>query len=174
MSVLCATAGFFCLGCRSGTATPPRPPDLPANTRIELARSMCYGWCPVYALEVHGDGTVIYTGEAHVRVRGRRTKKIPPEAVRGLVSECVASGLLAWKDRYESMATDLASTQVTIVVGTVKKTIDDYGPDEEKLYGTDADVRRRLAAIEHRIDAVAQSAEWVVCPNEDQGLCREW
>jgi hypothetical protein len=31
--------------------------------RITLNRSVCYGKCPAYKIEIHGDGTVLYDGE---------------------------------------------------------------------------------------------------------------
>ena len=152
----------------------PKAPDLPPNARVELARSACYGSCPVYSLVINADGTVVYWGEAHVRLHGQGTKKGPPQAVSELVRDSLAAGFLTWNDRYDSEATDMASAQTTIVAGEIAKTIRDYGPEDERLYGSQAEVRRKLAAIEKRIDTVAQSAEWVGCPDEEQGLCRQW
>ena len=128
----------------------------------------------MYSLVIHADGTVIYWGEAHVRVHGRATKKIPPQGVNELVRDSLAAGFQTWNDRYDSEATDMASAETTIVAGSIAKTIRDYGPEDERLYGSQAEVRRKLAAVEHRIDTVAKSAEWVVCPMEEQGLCRQW
>ena len=34
--------------------------------RITLSRSGCYGRCPVYKVEIHGDGTVLYDGKVNV------------------------------------------------------------------------------------------------------------
>ena len=160
-------------GCRSKPAPSP-PPELPSNTRIELARTICYGRCPAYELVISGDGLVVYTAGAHVRIRGRRSKNIGSDAAGRLVTEFLQSGFLGWKDKYETEATDLPSAEISILIGAVKKMITDYGAGESSMYGAEADVRNKLEALEDRVDEAAQSAEWVACPDEENGRCRDF
>jgi hypothetical protein len=46
------------------------------SLRITLSRSGCYGMCSTYEIEIHGDGTVLYDGEAHVGTTGRKKVNI--------------------------------------------------------------------------------------------------
>lgn len=172
-------AGAIALGCRSKADLPAPPPnipsapplDLPSNARIDLARTACMGRCPVYTLGIKGDGTVLYFGEEFVRVRGPQTKTIDAGAAGRLVRDLVRSGFLTWKDHYETPATDLPEARISLVLGTTKKTISDYGPGQRELDRTASEVRDKLEALEVRVDAVAKSAEWVTCPDEEEGRC---
>ncbi len=178
--VALAAASILC-GCKSKVvlpappllAEPARPVDVPANARIDLARTGCRGRCPVYALTVKADGSVRYYGDAFVRVRSAQAKAVDPIEVRRLMRDIFESGFLSWNDSYETPATDLAAVQVAFTFGTAHKTIDDYGPDERDPQAPDSDVRAKLEALERRVDAVARSAEWVDCPGEDDRRCPE-
>ena len=44
--------------------------------KIMLERTGCLGPCPVYRVEISGDGAVTYTGEAFVRKEGEHNWKI--------------------------------------------------------------------------------------------------
>ena len=55
------------------------------SLRITLNRSGCYGRCPAYEIEIHGDGTVLYEGKANVATKGKRTGKISHATLSDLV-----------------------------------------------------------------------------------------
>ena len=40
------------------------------SVKITLSRTACYGTCPVYSIELHGDGTVLYSGKSNVAFIG--------------------------------------------------------------------------------------------------------
>jgi hypothetical protein len=40
---------------------------------ISLEKTSCYGPCPVYAVYIYGDGTILYEGVENVRVIGERS-----------------------------------------------------------------------------------------------------
>jgi len=52
------------------------------DVNITMSRGPCRGLCPVYYLEIDGDGNVIYRGYEHVNVTGDRESSIPPEKVK--------------------------------------------------------------------------------------------
>lgn len=56
------------------------------SLRIALKRSGCYGTCPTYKLEIHGDGTVLYDREAYVRTNGEQKAQISHESLVTLVN----------------------------------------------------------------------------------------
>jgi len=49
-----------------------------STLRIGLKRGTCFGSCPAYELEIRGDGTVRYKGQAHVAVTANT--KVPSSA----------------------------------------------------------------------------------------------
>jgi len=56
-----------------------------AATSVTLRRTPCYGWCPGYALTVHGDGRVDYDGGSYVDVRGKHHFMIPTGEAAALI-----------------------------------------------------------------------------------------
>jgi len=52
---------------------------------ITHERLGCFGSCPAYRVEIHGDGTVLYKGTAFVTERGERRSTISVEMVQALV-----------------------------------------------------------------------------------------
>ena len=164
-------------GCRSRSALPSapvalqsRPPSaLPPDASIELLRAPCHGRCPVYALTISGDGTVRYRGLMHVRVKGPHTKRVAASEVSQLFEDILGAGFLTWRDKYETPATDLEGARLTLTYATRRKSVDDYGASARDRTGVDSAVRGKLEALELRGDAVANSAEGVVCPSEEYG-----
>ncbi|MGQ0650460.1 MAG: DUF6438 domain-containing protein [Gemmatimonadaceae bacterium] len=57
-----------------------------ASVRIRLARSMCLGRCPVYSVEITGDGEVTYDGGLNVAYGGREQATISRREVAGILA----------------------------------------------------------------------------------------
>ena len=160
------------LGCKAKSPAVAPLPALPANARVSMSRTMCMGACPVYDLEIRGDGRVLFTGVMHVRVRdGHQTKQVSKDAVARLFDEFQRAGFFSWEDRYETPATDLPTVITSVTIGSLSKEIADYGPDDDATNEPDRAVREKLAALEHRVDAVAGADEWARCPDEEDGRC---
>jgi hypothetical protein len=51
------------------------------SLRMTLRRSACFGTCPVYSVEISGDGSVVYTGTSHVLITGEQYSQISQDAV---------------------------------------------------------------------------------------------
>ena len=118
--------------------------------RITMARTACFGVCPVYTVTMLGDGSVSYEGTAHVRVTGKHRWTIDPIAVLALARDIEKAGFFDLKDEYTAPVTDLPTTTVTLARGARSKTIKDY-------YGAPA----ALKEIEARIDAVSGARDYV-------------
>ena len=70
------------------TVTKTKQPGFDANNvNITMSRGPCRGICPVYYLEIDGDGNVFYRGYDHVNVTGDRKSSISPEKVKELVNQ---------------------------------------------------------------------------------------
>jgi hypothetical protein len=141
---------------------------VPAQTAppvvITLERTSCFGECPVYRVEITGDGAIHYTGIQHVRVVGPASASVPPEAVAKLVAEFTAARYWQFDDRYDfirnpdgtrSMITDLPTTITSLRVGSHVKRVVDY-------VGAPA----ALKDLEARIDVVAGTLRWVAVTRE--------
>jgi len=83
-------------GCWTGSTAQPAPPE-PAPRRegppleISLERGPCFGSCPVYKLEIHGDGRVDWLGQQHVAAAGARAGRIAPADLDALDRELDAA-----------------------------------------------------------------------------------
>jgi hypothetical protein len=122
----------------------------PEPVVITLERTACYGTCPDYTLRVTGDGAVTYEGRRFVRLVGKATAKISPEAVRALVAEFERMHYFDLEDKYTGGITDLPTTTTSIRIGSRFKQVVDY-------YGAPPALRE----LEARIDEVAGSKRWV-------------
>lgn len=117
---------------------------------ITMERTVCFGTCPAYSLEIYGNGTVVYEGYDFVAVEGRQTAQIPQESLRSLVGEFYRAGYFSLQDRYEQPVTDLPSTTTSITVDGKTKSVYRYGFGPEKL-----------VLLEDMIDETAGTERWV-------------
>lgn len=126
------------------------------NVNITMFRGACFGICPIYYLEIHGDGKVIYRGIEYVNVTGERTSSIPVDSVRELVRQFNNSGYYDLSDRYDQVdRTDQATVVTSISIdGTFKSVYDYLGTHllPELL---------KLRQLENMIDQVTNSSQWV-------------
>lgn len=121
---------------------------------ITLERQSCFGMCPVYALNVFEDGTVVYLGIDHVAVTGVQITAIEPSAVELLVREMTASGYFDWQDEY---TTQIITDQATVITSLST-------PEQYKhivRYNGDPNAPVGLVRFEDRIDRVVNVDQWV-------------
>lgn len=125
---------------------------------ISLERTTCYGTCPSYIVTIRRDGTVTYSGRDFVKVKGRRTRKIPAKEFQKLARQIERIGFFSLKAEYThkqnpdgstEYITDMPSTFTTVQAGNLRKRVEDY-------YGGP----KSLVDLEKLIDAVAGSSAW--------------
>ncbi len=121
---------------------------------ITLERQACFGMCPVYALNIFADGTVVYLGIDHVAVTGVQVTTIDPSAVELLVREMTASGYFGWNDEYTTMTI----TDQAYVITSIST---DDGYKHIVRYDGDANAPVGLVRFEDRIDRIVNSDQWV-------------
>jgi len=84
---LSAAAVLLLSGCSDSVPPWERAPwPVDGFEVVYLARSACYGTCPVYDVEVFADGRVRYTGEEHVKATGVHETRLSPHAVTELAA----------------------------------------------------------------------------------------
>jgi hypothetical protein len=143
------------------TATPsPAPTPTPdfSTVQITLERTPCFGFCPVYKLTIHGDGTVEYDGENNVNVTGHQTAQLTQAQMQELVTTFQQAGYFDLKENYTAPVTDLPSTITSFSLEGRSKLITNYGgctiDSSEKA-------PQALCDLEAKIDSIVNSAQWV-------------
>jgi hypothetical protein len=126
------------------------------KVNITMSRSACFGACPVYYIEIHEDGKVIYMGYKNVNVTGEQSSTIPVEKVNELVNQFNRIGYFNLEDRYNELEiTDQATVQSSIGIDGIFESVDDYlGPVELPELP-------KLRQFENMIDEVTNSSRWV-------------
>lgn len=125
-----------------------------STLHITLSRSMCFGACPSYKVDIAGDGTVTWTGERNVAVIGTRTATIPKEDVAALYEAFVKADFMTLKDSYRAPITDLPEYRVGIRFDGHEKTVLDY-------MGQGAGMPAAVSDLEKLIDKTAGTEKWI-------------
>jgi hypothetical protein len=121
---------------------------------ITLERQPCFGFCPVYTLTIHEDGTVIYMGFQHVVEIGVRTTSIDAEDVTALAEAMAQQGYFRWEDEY--MVQDITDQPYVITSlnwdGQYKHIV---------RYDGDFSAPDALAELEDAIDHAVDISQWL-------------
>jgi hypothetical protein len=121
--------------------------------KIRLERSGCFGTCPIYSVEITGDGTVNYLGERFVAVSGGQTTHISQKAVRDLYDAFVKADFFWTLDEYMGHVTDLPTYKVTLSFDGRTKRVVDYA-------GQMVGLPKAVADVEDAIDKTAGTEKW--------------
>jgi Domain of unknown function (DUF6438) len=127
-----------------------------SNVNITMFRGACFGACPIYYIEIKGDGKVTYRGLEYVNVTGEQISNIPVDKVRQLVEQFNKSGYYNLSDRYDQVdRTDQATVVTSINIDGNYKSVYDY-------LGTHLLPELvALRELENMIDSVTNSSQWV-------------
>lgn len=124
------------------------------SLRITLSRSVCYGTCPVYSVQIAGDGTVVYHGQDCVAQSGEQRARIPTATVRALLDAFRQAGFFSLHERYAASITDNPTYSTSIAFDGRKKTVSDYA-------GGAVGMPEAVSALEDAIDRAAGTERWV-------------
>lgn len=147
-----------------GTAAVAAPKDW-AGVRIGLSRSACYGSCPVYTVEIAGDGTVTYQGGPFTVIQGPRQAKVPREALERLVAQIEAADFFALQPAYQAGVTDMPTYTITVSIDGRQHMVLDY-------LGREVGMPAAVTALEDEIDRVAGTGRWVAGTEETIALLK--
>lgn len=129
-------------------------PDVPlAQVTISLWRTGCFGTCPAYGVQIHGDGKVLYEGGGYVDVTGRHTYTIPKEQVAALVEDLRNMDLWSMERSYRAGITDSPTYTLKLQMGSQAHEIEDY-------VGEMVGMPRAISEFEDEIDRIGRTAEW--------------
>jgi ankyrin repeat protein len=121
---------------------------------MTLSRTMCYGACAAYQVEIRGDGTVNYKGDEFVVVKGEHTDHLPKEAVEELIEAFRKADYFSLQDEYREPITDQPTILTSFAVDQVKKTVTDYA-------GRRAGMPQSVTDLEETIDRIVNTKKWI-------------
>jgi len=181
VTVLSALALFALVGCRSSSAplstdtSVPKPSPttatdstllyaidpttVPPDTKITLSRTICYGTCPAYKLEIFANGRVVFEGQHHVRRTGQVVWQIDQDRIKQLIAEFAKIKYFSLADDYSlsnrrncpNFGTDAPSVTTSITInGQTKTVFHSHGCQ-------DLDVLSQLESFEDKIDEIADA-----------------
>jgi hypothetical protein len=148
----------------SDTTRRPRADDryaLRPDTLLQLARSECYGSCPVYSVAIRGDGRVFYYGTRDTGTVGFAERRIEPKDISNLLAFMRERKYLTFPHEYRQRASDHPSATTALRQGATSYKVQHDLSNREN---------RALIEIEHEIDRVAGTKEWVSFSGSPPGI----
>ncbi len=127
------------------------------SLRITLSRTLCYGTCPDYSVEIHGDGAVIYTGNRYVAVTGVEKSRISMDGVRELLDLFRKADYFSLRDEYAARVTDNPTFFTSISFDGKTKKVRNY-------VGWEVGIPQGVTNIEEAIDRIADTYKWIKKP----------
>ena len=121
--------------------------------RITLSRSACYGNCPAYQIEIHGDGTVLYHGEANAGAVEKKRVKISHGSLVKLVETFRKVDYFSLTAGYASGVTDMPTCVTSISFDGVSKAVLDY-------VGRDSGMPPGVSDVEATVDRLSGVFKW--------------
>jgi hypothetical protein len=123
--------------------------DTPDVLLIEMRKTPCRGYCPVYTFRLMSNGNATFIGEENVPRKGTFVKKISEKEIENIIDAFEKIPIWDLKDEYLARVTDLPTTYLTIEHNNKKKHIRDY-------YGAP----NALKEFEEKIEAIALGDGW--------------
>jgi hypothetical protein len=124
---------------------------------IELERRGCYGFCPIYSVQILGDGRVRYEGQRFVQVRGVQSARLNPGQVQELVTAFENISFFAMPDQLSYGIDDLAESRTCITLFNARKCVEIHSTHR----GAGATELPKVKELNKVIDRIAQTEQWV-------------
>lgn len=132
---------------------------------IKLTRTGCFGTCPSYEVEVHGDGIVRYQGESYVAILGDHHCSVAEENVRELVRSFRETDYYSLRDEYIAGITDNPTYVSSIQIDGKSKTVKYY-------VGTMIGMPLEVSDLESAIDRLSEVQRWTAGNAETAGCLK--
>jgi ankyrin repeat protein len=110
--------------------------------------------CPIYNVEIHGDGTVVYEGLEFVAVTGKHTSHISEQAMHDIFERFKKADFFKAYDSYVDSISDQSDYTLSLSFDGHKKVIRDY-------FGQCVGMPEVIHALEEEIDSAAATEKWV-------------
>jgi uncharacterized protein DUF6438 len=131
----------------------PKVKDL-ASVKITLRRTSCFGACPAYRVEVHGDGTVRFQWEGYDVPTQVYDSTIPREDVMELLKLFEEADFYSLRDNYRLGASDTPTYFTSIEIDGQRKQVEDD-------LGWEMGMPLAVSELEAAIDRISGAGRWV-------------
>ena len=164
---------LFAASCVSLVLAAPPVAQVPASstqdqdvnsaiTSILMHRSGCFGFCPIYEVEVTEQGAVTFSGHRFVEKAGKHHGKVTPGQFQQLAAIVEQIGFFKLRDRYRyeqdgcaTWATDNPTVDIIVTRGSEKKHVSYY-------YGCGGlSVAKEIVALSEAIDKITGTSAWI-------------
>ena len=125
-----------------------------ATLRITLSRSGCFGSCPEYEVEIHGDGQVRYNGMAFVSVRGVHDSTVTRQDLELLIEGFRNADFFALNSEYRINLSDGSTYKTSLSIDGQTKSVLDYG-------GRAVGMPSVVTEVEQAVDRIENTGMWV-------------
>ena len=123
--------------------------------RIGLNRGTCFGSCPAYGLEIRGDGTVKYKGEAYVAVTGEHEGSISRKDLETLLDLFRRADFFSLDSKYsQDNISDGQTTRISLAFDGYNISVVDY-------LGAEAGMPESAEQLISAIDLYGGANKWV-------------
>jgi len=121
-----------------------------AKLLVAIARTACFGRCPIYRAELLDDGTLVFVGERFTAAEGRQQAQLSKERVDSIIARLEQSDFAKWKDSYEQRGvTDMPSAILTFRDKTIRH------------YHGDRSAPEALKSLEDAVDTLLGIQGWI-------------
>ncbi len=135
---------------------------------LVLERTPCSGSCPVYALTVHRDGHVHFTGVRDVALVGEREWRIDATFARHLISEVERAGLFTFAPRYATEVEEFPGLVLSLRRAGRSGRVQ-LGGEGSVESPRDLDVERVLKGLAKTIDTLTGAGRFIEKDSKKQG-----
>jgi hypothetical protein len=91
-----------------------RSHGLDGDVVVRFQKGPCFGTCPVYDIKIDHKGNLQYNGKRHVRIKGKKYKKLGPDVVNEIYEGAKSINFWQMPEKYDTDMTDLPSTILTL------------------------------------------------------------
>jgi hypothetical protein len=117
-----------------------------------MERTECFGFCPVFRVEIFEPADVVFHGDENVRAKGRHTGQLRDTSASELVAAFVSAGFFELREQY----TGVNDAPATIL------TAKDRGKAKTVVFQRDAEgLPSVLPHLEARVARAVELERWV-------------
>lgn len=129
------------------------------SVKITLDRTSCFGTCPSYKVDVHGDGSVLYEGHSDVTFTGSHHGAVPQANVIELVKLFEQADYFSLQNDYTASITDHPAQTTSIEIDGQRKEIVDY-------VGLQVGMPLSVMKLEQAVDRLSGAMRWAYGDSE--------
>lgn len=126
--VLAVTLAVACNAQKNSSASPVSPTVLASDNLVRLETGGCRGYCPVYKLTFHHDGSMDYEGARYVEKVGKERVKLTDAELQTLRTAVKRTNLWGYPSQIPTTIADAPAHTFTVFEGEKSHSVMGMGP----------------------------------------------